>query len=203
VFALIKAILAHLYLVWIHPFGDGNGRTARLLEFRILLSASIPWPVAHLLSNHYNLTRSEYYRILSASSRKKNGELLFLRYSVLGLRDQLKEQLELIWDQVWDVTWRNIVHENFSGENESLQRKRKLLLDLSVFQKKPDNEWVELSKLPNVSPRVARHYSKRTYRTVKRDVIDLIQKDFLKTNKGLFAVNRELILRFLPLRREE
>ena len=24
---LVKAIAAHLYFAWIHPFGDGNGRT--------------------------------------------------------------------------------------------------------------------------------------------------------------------------------
>ena len=34
---LIRAIVAHLYIAWIHPFGDGNGRTARLVEFQLLL----------------------------------------------------------------------------------------------------------------------------------------------------------------------
>jgi Fic family protein len=46
-FALIlaKAVYAHLYLAWIHPFGDGNGRTARLLEFVILASSGlVPFP---------------------------------------------------------------------------------------------------------------------------------------------------------------
>ena len=36
---LLRAILAHLYLAWIHPFGDGNGRTARLVEVRLLRNA--------------------------------------------------------------------------------------------------------------------------------------------------------------------
>lgn len=39
---LALAILAHLYLAWIHPFGDGNGRIARFLEFEIMLRAGIP-----------------------------------------------------------------------------------------------------------------------------------------------------------------
>ena len=30
--ALVKAVIAHVYLAWIHPFGDGNGRTARLTD---------------------------------------------------------------------------------------------------------------------------------------------------------------------------
>ncbi len=53
-FSLLKAIVAHLYLAWIHPFGDGNGRTARLMELQILLATGVPQPAAHLLSNHYN-----------------------------------------------------------------------------------------------------------------------------------------------------
>jgi Fic family protein len=42
VIGVIKSIIAHLYLAWIHPFGDGNGRTARLLEVRFLMEAGVP-----------------------------------------------------------------------------------------------------------------------------------------------------------------
>lgn len=31
--AVVQAIVTHVYIEWIHPFGDGNGRTGRLLEF--------------------------------------------------------------------------------------------------------------------------------------------------------------------------
>lgn len=44
--AIVKAVLAHVYLAWIHPFGDGNGRTARLIEFHLLMSAGMPSPAA-------------------------------------------------------------------------------------------------------------------------------------------------------------
>lgn len=40
---LIKAVLAHLGLVTIHPFIDGNGRTARLLMNLILFQGN--WPI--------------------------------------------------------------------------------------------------------------------------------------------------------------
>ena len=82
--AIVKAIVAHLYLAWIHPFGDGNGRTARLLELQILLTAGFPVPTCQLLSNHYNQTRTEYYRQLALSSRKPDGLLSFLAYAVQG-----------------------------------------------------------------------------------------------------------------------
>ncbi|MBV9999500.1 MAG: Fic family protein [Verrucomicrobia bacterium] len=68
VYAIVKTVVAHLYLAWIHPFDDGNGRTSRLVEFYLLLHAGIPSPAAHLLSNHYNQTRTEYYRQLRNAS---------------------------------------------------------------------------------------------------------------------------------------
>ena len=48
---IIKAMVAHIYFAWIHPYGDGNGRMTRLLEFVILLRAGVPDVAAHLLSN--------------------------------------------------------------------------------------------------------------------------------------------------------
>ena len=46
---ILRGILAHIYVAWIHPFGDGNGRTARLLELKSLLAAGAPTVAAHLL----------------------------------------------------------------------------------------------------------------------------------------------------------
>ena len=40
--AFLRAVLAHVYIAWIHPFGDSNGRTARLVEFGILTAAGVP-----------------------------------------------------------------------------------------------------------------------------------------------------------------
>ncbi len=44
IYAIIKAVLAHVYIAWIHPFGNGNGRTARLIEFHLLMSGGMPPP---------------------------------------------------------------------------------------------------------------------------------------------------------------
>ena len=118
VYAIVKAVVAHLYIAWIHPFGDGNGRVARLLEFHILLSAGIPSPAAHLLSNHYNQTRTEYYRQLDYASKSGGDILQFMMYAVQGFIDGLRGQLTYIWDQQWDVVWRNFVHEKIPKQNQ-------------------------------------------------------------------------------------
>src|SRR6266536_2373743 len=113
-FAVIKAIMAHLYLAWIHPFGDGNGRTARLIEFQLLIQAGVPMPAAHLLSDHYNQTRSQYYVELEKTSSKPPYPVEgFIRYAMRGFVDELREQIIAIRQSQMDVTWENYVHQLF------------------------------------------------------------------------------------------
>jgi len=193
-YAIIKAVVAHLYLAWIHPFGDGNGRTARLVEFQILLQAGIPSPAAHLLSNHYNLTRTEYYRQLALASSSGGDILPFVQYAVQGLVDGLKEQLGAIRAQQWDVAWRNYVHEQFRDKHtRSDKRRRDLVLDLSI-----KSDVVPIGEIMNLSPRIAREYAGKSIRTVQRDLSVLEELDLIeRTTKGVRA-KREGILAFLP-----
>ncbi len=194
--AILKAILAHLYLAWIHPFGDGNGRTARLVEFQILISSGVPAPSAHLLSNHYNQTRTEYYRQLDSASKSGGDVLPFVMYAVKGLVDQLRDQVASIRDMQLDVTWRNYVHEMFRDKTGITQnRRRHLALDLSQR-----GETVPLAKIPEVSPRLARAYAKRTRTTVLRDVNALVASGLLVKEATGYRAKREVIEAFLPLR---
>ena len=117
VYGLLKAIIAHLYFAWIHPFGDGNGRTARLIEFQILLASGVPFAAAQLLSNHYNQTRSEYYRQLDQASRSED-IMPFIRYAIQGFVDGLQEQLAVIRSQQLYVHWINYIHTQFRNRDK-------------------------------------------------------------------------------------
>jgi hypothetical protein len=197
-FAIIRAVLAHLYLAWIHPFGDGNGRTARLVEVCILISSGVPAPAAHLLSNHYNLTRAEYYRQLDRASRSGGEIVPFLQYAVQGFLDGLRSQLRTIRQFQLELTWRNYVYEQFSDKKSAPdRRKRDLVLDLSASQGP-----VPLSRLPEVSTRCAVQYKGKTRMTVKRDVKQLLQQRLIVKEKGGYVANKGLIEAFLPQRAE-
>ena len=198
VYAIIKAVVAHLYLAWIHPFGDGNGRTARLIEFMILVTSGVPSTAAHLVSNHYNQTRSEYYRQLDRASQSGGDVLPFLNYAVSGFVDGLRAQLDRIRAQQWDVTWENYVHERFrSRTSPSDVRRRHLLLDLSEHE-----EPVPASKLRDLSPRVAAAYAKKTPKTLSRDLSALVEMGLLEVARNGCRAKKEIILGFLPLRRD-
>jgi len=194
VYAIIKAIIAHLYLAWIHPFGDGNGRTARLVEFQILLQAGIPSPAAHLLSNHYNQTRTEYYRQLATASRSGGNILPFIEYAVGGFVDGLKEQLALIRAQQWDVAWRNYIHEQFRDKHtRGDKRHRDLVLDLSI-----KSEAIAIGEIMNLSPRIAREYAGKSHRTLQRDLSILVRLDLIERTPTDVRAKKEIILAFLP-----
>lgn len=195
--AIIKAIVAHLYLAWLHPFGDGNGRTARILEFAILLASGVPSPAAHLLSNHYNLTRTRYYQELDLAS-KKNSPYAFIAYAVEGFCDGLKEQLQYIFNQVTDLSWQSYIYETFHNykHNEgTTKRRRRLALALS-HQSQP----VPQENMVSLSPELATSYKNRTDKTLSRDIKELEQLGLIeKTDKG-YRAKKERILSFLPFK---
>ena len=195
-FAILKAVFAHVYFVWIHPFGDGNGRTARLVELAVLLEAGLPQPTCHLLSNHYNLTRTSYYRELERASQQPNGIYGFVAYALRGFGDGLTEQLAMIHQHQWEVAWVHFVHEQFRAPHSPTDRRRRTLALALSSRTAP----VAFADLPSLSPDVARAYASLSRRTLIRDVQALVQRRLLIDDGTTLRVNREHILAFLPWR---
>jgi Fic family protein len=190
---VLKAIVAHVYLAWIHPFGDGNGRTARLVEFYLLVNAGVPFPAAHLLSNHYNETRAEYYRQLSYTSKSGGDLLRFCMYAMRGFVDQLRQQIEVIQKQQLELFWRNYVHEAL-GDSETGRRRRYLVEDLSTAGRP-----VPKDKLTELSTRVLRHYVGKHDKTLSRDLDKLEKLRLLTRQPDGYVANTQLVLSYLPL----
>jgi Fic family protein len=188
----LKAAIAHVYIAWIHPFGDGNGRTARLVEFGILTAAGIPSVGAHLLSNHYNATRSNYYRQLDHAS-KSGGDLIpFLGYAAGGFVGELQQQLNDVHELIVQATWVNYVHSVFPDRTLTTRRQRDLVLAL------PPDDFVPRAKLAMLTPGLAEAYANKKSKTVTRDLNALERLELIeRTPKGLRA-RREVMLSFLP-----
>lgn len=196
---ILKAVVAHLYIAWIHPFGDGNGRTARLVEFKLCISAGIPAPAAHLLSNHYNETRSEYYRALDATSKTRD-PFRFVNYALAGYVDQLEEQIKNIRQSQTKIFWVNYVYTVFKGRDGSAEkRRRNLILDLSE-RAFPVNGWIDTSKIERTSPRVMKDYLTIKPKTKARDISSLIQDGLLERKGNQIRPNLDAISAYLPQR---
>ena len=195
-YGIIKAILAHLYIAWIHPFGDGNGRTARLIEFQILLGVGVPNMAAHLLSNHYNQTRDEYYRQLDYASKSGGDVTAFLEYGIHGFSDQLQEQINTIEMHILEVTWKDYVYRKFREEtSNAAMRRRQVALDFWDI----GLDFISVANVRKISPKLAEMYAGKTHKTVTRDVNYLVENDFLERKDGMvrgnFAIIGKMFLR--------
>jgi Fic family protein len=65
VHVLVKAAMAHLNLVMIHPFRDGNGRMARCLQTLVLARDRILEPQFSSIEEYLGRNTDSYYRILA------------------------------------------------------------------------------------------------------------------------------------------
>ncbi len=190
--AFLRAVVAHVYIAWIHPFGDGNGRTARLVEFGILTAAGIPSVAAHLLSNHYNATRTNYYRQLEHAS-KSGGDLIpFLAYAAEGFVGQLQQQLSDVHELIVHAIWVNYVHSMFPDRTLTARRQRDLVLALK------HDTYTRRAQLRTLTPELADAYAGKGSKTVTRDLNALTKLELIERTGNGIRARRELMLSFLP-----
>lgn len=61
----MKGAMAHLNLTMLHPFSDGNGRTARCLQTAILACEGIQAPIFSSIEEYIGHHQQEYYDVLA------------------------------------------------------------------------------------------------------------------------------------------
>ena len=95
---LLKICIAHHRFVWIHPFGNGNGRTVRLFTYGMLLrnvftsKQRIINPTAIFCSD-----RNAYYHYLEQADKgDDNGLIAWSEYVLHGLKREIEKIDKLI-----------------------------------------------------------------------------------------------------------
>lgn len=79
---IIQAVAVHYHIGAMHPFGDGNGRTARAMEAFMLRQAGVNDVVMVSLSNDYYERKDEYMAALYESRRNGHDLTPFLRFAL-------------------------------------------------------------------------------------------------------------------------
>jgi Fic family protein len=191
--AVLAAILAHLYIAWVHPFGNGNGRLARLVEVQILSeSGVVPIVATNLLSDHYNKTRNAYYLALDRAQRNIAS---FISYALRGLVDELREQIDRVRAENLQIHWESYVYEVFREKPSTLarDRQRDVALRLDAGREYTPEGATELTTS------LARRYAQCGDRTPARDMNDLVKMGLvIKTGRRHYRVLREKIEAFIP-----
>lgn len=75
---ILKACIAHFYFVYVHPFGDGNGRTARALSYMMLLQAGYDFFRYFSISGIVANERGKYYRSIANAENPDSDMTYFI-----------------------------------------------------------------------------------------------------------------------------
>ncbi len=164
----LKAAIAHLWFVTIHPFQDGNGRITRALTDLLLAQSDKSTQRFYSMSAQIRIERNEYYSILENTQKGELDVTAWIKWFLNCLINALKASDKLL-QQV-------IIKANFWSKNAAInlnERQRKVLNKLlDGFEGKLTSD--KYSKLTKCSKD-----------TAIRDINDLITKELIqKTAAG-------------------
>jgi len=144
---VIVAGITQYQFVHIHPFLDGNGRTARLLSTLILYMTDYDFKRLFTISQYYDKDRPAYYQAIQSVRNNKLDMTSWLEYFVEGLKIQMKE-IQLKGEKIIsaDAIIKNLKDYSLNARQEKIMR-------YLVLNERIDNE--QSQKLCNSIKRTA------------------------------------------------
>ena len=176
---LLRAAIAHLWLITLHPFEDGNGRVTRALTDRALAQAEHTAVRFYSLSAAFEEHRQGYYQILEqtqscVTASQKKGDVMDITEWLLWFFERLNHALihgRLRVDRVIQKTKFWQYHSQTVLSERQITVLNHLLDDDLVFKEgiaaREYQDLVEVSKA-----------------TATRDLAELVKKDCLMPLEG-------------------
>ncbi len=124
----------------------------------------------------------------------------FIEYALQGYVDQLDEQIERIRHSQYKAFWENYIYKTFRDKDSAASRRKRLLaLEVSnALYDSGENEGITISKIPDLTPKLARDYAKKTFKTLEGDVRELVNIKLLIKEGNKVRPNTKSLLFFLP-----
>jgi Fic family protein len=169
---LIQAIAAHYHFAAMHPFLDGNGRTARALEALMLRRAGLNDVLFVPMSNFYHESK-ETYLLKLAETRDRNHDLTpFLVFALNGVEAEVSRLTERLRHEVSKELFRNFVNElvvRLASTRKRVIIKRQLALLGHLLDKDQEIDFLTLAS------ELRDHFSsrKRPLEALARDIVRL------------------------------
>ena len=169
---LIQAIAIHYHFAAMHPFQDGNGRTARVLEALVLQRAGLRDTAFIAMSNYYYEEKPRYVDVLAEVRQRDHDLTTFVAFSLKGVADQCSRLLREIKINIQKAVYRNTMFDLFGA----LRTPRKRVIvqrQLSILKLLLN---VERIGLQDLMKRVEAQYSglKDPTRAIIRDLNGLL-----------------------------
>lgn len=169
--AVIMAGMAQFQLVHIHPFIDGNGRSARLLSTLHLFRTGYDFKKLFTISEYYDRDRPAYYRAIQSVRENDMDMTGWIEYFVEGLAVQLKE----VQEKGERVIKQDVLEKKYQLSN----RQQKALAFIM------DNDSLTIQDFEKLCPRTTR-------RTLQRELKEMIEGGLLNqegaTNRRLYRL---------------
>ncbi len=164
---VLKAAIAHLWFVTIHPFDDGNGRIARAISDMQLARADGSRQRFYSMSAQIQKERNAYYEILEKTQK----ETLDITKWLLWFIACLDKAISLSEENLSAVIQKAKFWENHQGAVQN-ERQRKMLNKLmdNFEGKLTSSKWAKIAKCSTD--------------TALRDIQDLIAKGILEKEQG-------------------
>ncbi len=187
---VIRALLAHFFLVTLHPFGDGNGRVSRLVEAAILYEGGYNVYGFYGLSNYFYRHGDEYKTRLQESRRVQPFDIKpFIHFGLAGFDSELKGINNFIKTRLNRTVYRNTITGALDvrvGRRRRLLNAREYnLLQFLLDETEPadpfsdmPSERVDLNDFVD-SPYVRAAYADVTTRTFLRELTRLDELGFI------------------------
>lgn len=159
---VIKAAVAHLWFVTIHPFDDGNGRIARAITDMMLARADKSTQRFYSMSAQIQKDRNEYYNILESTQKGDLDITEWLEWFLNCLYRSM-ENTGLTIEKTIDrsVFWDVNRDKSFNSRQTAMLQ---VLLD-NFFGNLNVSKWAKMTKTSTD--------------TALRDIKDLVEKDIL------------------------
>lgn len=184
----IRAAIAHYHFCTIHPFWDGNGRTARLIEAIILQAANIKY-VPKELSNFYYRNVDDYYIAFSKSIKLKKDVTPFLEFFLNATVNSLTKIRKSIVYFIRIFSLRD--YYTFQNQQRIITKRQFDLLSLLLDY--PVNFTFNIKDLLS-GPPFSFLYNKVSTQTARRDLIKLSSMNLIVLDdEGKYRLNLRVL----------
>jgi len=160
---VIKAAVAHLWFVTIHPFQDGNGRITRALTDMLLAQSDKSTQRFYSMSAQIRIERKQYYEILEKTQKGDLNITGWIKWFLSCLIIALKSTENILTRVLFKADFWNKHSKTIINERQ----KKVLNKLLDVFEGKLTS--IKYAKIAKCSKD-----------TAIRDINDLISKDILQ-----------------------
>lgn len=152
---IIAAAMAHAEIAAIHPFADGNGRTARILATLILYQRGYDFRKLFALEDYYNQNRPAYYKAIHLGKTYKErlgaDATNWLGYFIKGFKSEMKRVYEIIIPLSLDAKMKGKI-----GGQVYLDKNQIKIIDFMMTMGRIDSK--DVQDILDVKERMAQNY---------------------------------------------